>query len=367
MCLQAEPGRARKLSATTPEPTISESTTMARIARDCGDDDKRSIAIDQREHRKGRSPPPAPCGTEGSGSRRSARGGSRQAPISRVAVGPVKPRQARLENPFDPRFKPVHFRRSAGQLLLGDSAPVDPRREPGACAAERHLRRDDHQRHGEERARARRQRRQLIAAKMSSSPPQAREWSCAARLRESEPVGTVRPRYSASRSESGQRPLRNGWSRVHRVRLASRARPTAALARARTGAAISLARSAPAPRIRSSSARILAKLLEPLADRRNERDERFGKRRLERAKALAGKRAEHLLDALAGDRGINSDEVLRFGAALQIAGSAGRGSGSVFALRIFCVIIVVAVGQVDPAHVRRVGLRHFRACRREGS
>ena len=56
-------------------------------------------------------------------------------------------------------------------------------------------------------------------------------------------------------------------------------------------------------------------------------------------KPWPAKRAEHLLDAFAGDRAIDADEISALRAARRApAGSSGSGSGSVFALRIFCAI-----------------------------
>src|SRR5206468_6220349 len=56
--------------------------------------------------------------------------------------------------------------------------------------------------------------------------------------------------------------------------------------------------------------RIAPKLVEPLADGGDQRDQSVGKRRLEGAKALTGEATEDLLDTLAGDRGVHADKIL---------------------------------------------------------
>ena len=72
---------------------------------------------------------------------------------------------------------------------------------------------------------------------------------------------------------------------------------------------------------------IFAELLEPVAERSDERDQRIGKRRLERSEALPGETAEHLFNALANNRAVNSDKVLRFGTAVEIGGIARKRLG----------------------------------------
>src|SRR6185503_5409180 len=70
---------------------------------------------------------------------------------------------------------------------------------------------------------------------------------------------------------------------------------------------------------------IATEFVEPRTNWRNQRDEHFRQRRLERAKSLARERGERLLDGLAGDGRVDPDEVLGFGPTLERICIVGQG------------------------------------------
>ena len=97
--------------------------------------------------------------------------------------------------------------------------------------------------------------------------------------------------------------------------------------RARVGAASAAALSAPSASNWSSIAGSLRNSSSRVAQGREQRDQRVGQRRLERAEALAGKAGEDLLDALAGDGGIDADQVAGFGTRVEQLGIVGQRLG----------------------------------------
>ena len=177
-------------------------------------------------------------------------------------------------------------------------------------------------------------------------------------LGEGQPVRTIFGDDLREALREGQRTIGGG--------LSSRSMPLlrqadGGLGLARTGAPSSVARAAPSARMRSSSAGSRRSSSRRARIGASSADQRVGQRRLERAEALAGEAREHLLDALAGDRARRcrpgSCASGRPSSACRIVGQR-LGVG----LRLADLLRdrVVAVGQVDPAHVRRIGLGHFR-------
>ena len=76
------------------------------------------------------------------------------------------------------------------------------------------------------------------------------------------------------------------------------------------------------------------------ADRRELLDRDVGQRVLERRKLTAAEPVNDFGFGLVGQRCIDPDEVVRLGhAPAKPSRCLGRGSGSVFALRIFCAIV----------------------------
>lgn len=71
------------------------------------------------------------------------------------------------------------------------------------------------------------------------------------------------------------------------------------------------------------------------ADGAELRRDKIGERRLESAEALAAELLEDVLVALARERGVDADGLAASGLFSSPAGSAGSGSGSVFARLIF--------------------------------
>ena len=102
------------------------------------------------------------------------------------------------------------------------------------------------------------------------------------------------------------------------------------------------------------------------ADGRDQRNQRFGQHRLERTEALALEPAEHVRHRLAPDRRQDADQVARFGACVEQGGVAGQGLGVGSCLADLGGDFVVGVVEVDPAHVRGVGLAHLGAAIAQG-
>src|SRR5439155_2387140 len=65
---------------------------------------------------------------------------------------------------------------------------------------------------------------------------------------------------------------------------------------------------------------VLAKIVEPAADRSDQRDQRVRKRRFECTKALAGELTKHLIDISIRYGSIDADEVLCLRPALELGG-----------------------------------------------
>ena len=167
----------------------------------------------------------------------------------------------------------------------------------------------------------------LIAAKMNSSPPQARDVKLRREFGEGQPFGPGLVDDLREPLRQRQRLRRSVGFGDPRSR-ASRVRPTAALA-LREDRRAELAR--PRGAVGEDAVElggIAAKFVEPRADRRDQRDQRIGKRGLERAEALAGEMRASTCSTLSPVTArVDADQVLRFGPPSSAAGIVGQGLG----------------------------------------
>src|SRR5215203_4379140 len=88
-------------------------------------------------------------------------------------------------------------------------------------------------------------------------------------------------------------------------------------------------------------------------------DKRVGQSWLERAESLASEPGEDLLRRLAGDGAVNTDEVFCLATAIEQGQILGKRLRIGLRLADLLRNLVVAVGQVDAARVRRVTLGHL--------